>query len=101
MATNKIRVNTESLKQTQQSLQEKLKGIQTAIEKVSADIGVLNSKWSGDAHDAFVQSVESDIQFLTSVCEQIQGIIDYEGNAVKEYNKCEQQVADLIAQIRI
>ena len=101
MAVNKIRVNTERLKQTQQNLQEKLKGIQTAIEQVSVDMGVLNSKWSGEAHDAFVQSVENDIQFLTTVCEQLQGIIDYEGNAVNEYNKCEQQVADLIAQLRI
>lgn len=64
-------------------------------------MGTLNSMWSGEAHDAFIQSAESDIQFLTSVCDSIQGIINYEGNAVKEYNECEQRVADLIAQIRV
>ena len=101
MAANKIRVNTDSLKQTQQSLQERLKAIQKAMKQVSAAMGTLNSMWSGEAHDAFIQSAESDIQFLTSVCDSIQGIINYEGNAVKEYNECEQRVADLIAQIRV
>lgn len=101
MATNKIRVNTESLKQTQQNLQQKLKEIQNAMDQISNDMSTLNSMWTGEAHDAFVLSAESDMQFLLSICEQIQKIINYEGNAVKEYNKCEQQVADLISQIRI
>lgn len=101
MAVNKIRVNTDSLHQTQQNLQEKLKKIQKEIEQIATDMETLNAMWTGEAHDAFVQSAESDIQYLTSVCDQIQGIINYEGNAVKEYNRCEQQVSDLISRIRV
>lgn len=101
MAAAKIRVNTDSLSRTRQNLQEKLQKIQTEMEQISSDMNALNAVWSGEAHDAFVQSAESDIQYLKSVCDQIQDIINYEGNAVKEYNKCEQQVADLIARIRI
>lgn len=101
MAGNKIRVNTNSLDQTRKELEAKLKNIKNAMGQISDDMGTLNSMWSGDAHDAFVQSAESDIQFLTAVCDSIQSIINYESRAVTEYNKCEQQVADLIAQIRV
>lgn len=101
MAASQIRVNTDSLNRTRGGLQEKLAQIQKGIGQISEDMATLNSMWEGDAHEAFLQRVNEDIQFLNEGCEGIQKIIDYEGSAVTEYNKCEQQVADLISQIRI
>lgn len=101
MSANKIRVNTDSLNQTKRNLEEKLNSIRKAISDISEDMKTLNSMWMGEAHDAFVQNTDQDIQFLNNVCDGIQGIIDYEENAVTEYNKCEQQVAELIRQIQI
>lgn len=101
MAANKIKVNTGSLDQTRKELQAKLDKIKKDIEQISNDMNILNSSWEGDSHEAFQQRVVEDIQFLLGACDSIQGIIGYESNAVTEYNKCEQQVADLIAQIRI
>lgn len=101
MAVSKIRINTGSLDQTRRELQAKLDKIKKDIEQISDDMNTLNSMWTGDAHQAFQQSVTADIQFLEGACDGIQSIIRYESNAVTEYNKCEQQVADIIAQIRI
>lgn len=101
MAQNKIRVNTNSLDKTKQSLQEKLNNIKAAMEQIENDMTALNAMWSGEAHDAFVVSTDTDIQFLNNVCESIQNVIDYEETAVTEYNKCERQVADLIAKINV
>lgn len=101
MAASKIRVNTDSLDRTSKELQEKLNQIRKRMEQISDDMGTLNSMWEGDAHEAFQQRVTEDIQFLSEACDSMQGIINYESNAVTEYNKCEQQVSDLIAQIQI
>lgn len=101
MSANKIRVNTDSLNQTKKNLQEKLSSIRKAISDISEDMNTLNSMWMGEAHEAFVANTDTDIQFLNNVCDGIQGIINYEENAVTEYNKCEQQVAELIRQMQI
>lgn len=101
MAESKIRVNTNNLNQTRQELQSKLDKIRNDIEQISANMSRLNSMWEGDAHQAFQQNVTSDIEYLTGACDSLQGIINYESTAVTEYNKCEQQVSDLISQIRI
>jgi hypothetical protein len=57
--------------------------------------------WEGDAHQAFAQQVSQDIDLLNAACDCISGIIGYESNAVTEYNKCEQKVSELVAQIKI
>ena len=101
MAGEKIRVNTNSLDQTRQAMENRLNNIKKAIGKITEDMATLNSMWDGEAHTAFDNAIKVDIRFLESACESIQGIVRYEDNAVREYNKCEQQVADIIAQISI
>lgn len=101
MAANKIRINTNSLDKTRKELQAKLDKIRKDIDQINNDMGTLNSMWEGDAHQTFQQRVTEDLQFLSEACDGIQNIINYESNAVTEYNKCEQQVSDLVAQIRI
>ncbi|MCD8103783.1 MAG: WXG100 family type VII secretion target [Lachnospiraceae bacterium] len=101
MAVEKIRINTGSLSKTQKEVQAELDKIQSDMEKISDDMNTLNSMWTGDAHDAFVQSVSEDLSLLTEVCTVLQNIINYESSAVTEYDKCEQQVSEIIAQIRI
>ena len=101
MAADRIKVNTSSLNQTSRELQAKLDKIRKDIEHISGDMNTLNSMWEGDAHEAFSRQVSDDIGFLNSACENIQHIINFENSAVTEYNRCENQVSDLIAQIRI
>ena len=101
MAVSKIRVNTGSLDHTREEVQAKLNGIRKNADQISGDMDRLKSMWSGEAHQAFVEQVAADMEALRAACDSIQKIIQYENTAVTEYNKCEQQVADLIAQIKI
>lgn len=101
MGADKIRINTGSLNKTRKELQEKLNQAKKDIEQITADLNSLNAMWTGDAHTAFQRQTMADVQFLAGVCDGLQGIISYEGTAVTEYDKCEQEVADLIARIRI
>lgn len=98
---NTIKVSTESLNRTRKEVQDKLDRIRKGIDKISEDMGILNAMWEGDAHTAFAQSAAQDIQRLSVAGDGLQKIIDYEGNAVTEYQKCEGQVRELIDRIRI
>ncbi len=101
MAISKIRVDTGRLDQTRKELQAKLDKIRKDIDQIRDDMNTLNSMWAGDAHEAFETTVAEDISALGGMCDTLQEVINYESGAVTEYNKCEQQVADLITQIRV
>ena len=101
MAANKIRVNTNTLDHTRQTVQGRLNQMKRGLDQIIADMATMNSMWAGDAHDIFAVSIDEDIQYLQSACEGIQKVIEYESGAVTEYNKCEQQVSEIISQIRI
>ena len=97
----KIKVNTGSLDQTRKEIEGRLAQAKRSIEEIWQAMSALNSMWEGDAHAVFAKEVSEDIQQLQNMCDGIQEIIRYEGNAVTEYNKCEQQVGEIISQIRI
>lgn len=101
MAESKIRVNTDSLSRTRRELQEKLERIRENVKRITEDMGTLNAMWEGEAHEAFTQAAEADLQFLTEVCDALQRIVGFENTAVTEYDRCEQQVSEMIAAIRI
>ena len=101
MAASKIKVNTDRLNQTRNSVQTRLELIVKNIQQISENMNALNATWTGDAHETFEKSTTSDIQKLQDVCKGLEGIVKYENNAVKEYNRCEQQVSDIIRQIRV
>ena len=97
----KIKVNTGSLDQTRKEIEGRLNQTQKSIEEISQAMSALNSMWEGEAHTAFAKEIAEDIQQLQNMCDGVQDIIRYESNAVTEYNKCEQQVGEIISQIRI
>lgn len=97
----KIKVNTGSLDQTRKEIENRLAQVRKSIEQISQDMNMLNSMWTGEAHTVFVKEISEDIQQLQSACDGVQEIIRYESNAVTEYNRCEQQVGEIISQIRI
>ena len=98
---SKIRVNTGTLNQTRQTVQSRLSQIKKGMQQIEADMAALNAMWTGDAHNTFTASIATDLKYLQSACDGVQKVINYESNAVTEYNKCEQQVSEIISQIRI
>ena len=78
MAITKIKINTSTLKRDTDSISQSLNDIKKKI-----------------------QAMQDDITDLGLICDNIQSVIDYEKNAKKEYDACEQKVSDLIDSITI
>lgn len=101
MAISRIKVDTGRLDQTRRELQGKLDKIRRDIDQIRDDMNTLNAMWIGEAHEAYEMTTEEDIQTLCALCDAMESVIRFENSAVTEYNKCERQVAELIAKIRI
>ena len=98
---NKIRVNTGSLQRTQTDVEGRIRDIETKLEAMLGGVSRMNAMWSGEANTAFNQAFQDDINALKNLCGQLKKIAQYEGNARKEYDTCEQKVSQLINGINV
>ena len=98
---DKIRVNTGSLGRTQSNVTNIASGLEKELAAMQSSVARMNSMWSGEANQSFNQAFMDDINFLKSICSQIRKLAGYEGDARREYDSCEQKVAQLIAEIRV
>ena len=98
---DKIKVNTVSLNTTKTNVSSQIKQIRSQIQALRADIALLDTMWEGEAHNTFHREFISDVVKLENLCKSLDGIVSYEGNAVTEYNRCEQKVAELIGSIKV
>ena len=101
MAITKIKVNTNKLQKTATDMENALKHINKKSNQMQSDVKALNGMWEGDANQAFNQTFQDDITALQQVCDNIQKVINYENTAKKEYNSCEQKVAELVDKITV
>lgn len=98
---DKIKVNTGSLKTTKGNVSAQIEKIREQIRTMYGEISALNNMWEGPAHDTFDQTFRKDVAKLEALCTSLDGIVRYEENAITEYEKCEKNVASLIAQLKV
>lgn len=101
MAISKIKVNTVSLKNDTDLILKSLNDVKKKMQAMESDVSQLNGMWEGDANAAFNKAFQDDINALKQICDNIQGVIDYETNAKKEYDSCEQKVSGLIDSVSV
>lgn len=96
-----IKVHTQKLSDDSMTISGYLKDLALQKENLQSSIQALNQMWSGDAYDAFVKSVNTDIAALQTVIDNLTQVYTYEQKAKDAYEKCENQVAKLIDEISI
>lgn len=97
----KIKINTNTLKNDTASIQKYLKQVEKKIETMQTDVKAMNQMWSGDANKAFNKAFNDDIKVLLELCKALEGIATYETTARTEYDKCENKVSSLISSMSV
>jgi len=97
----KIKTDTVKLESTESSVREQISAIKKALTKLAGAVETLNAMWTGTANQAFNQTFQYDIQYLSAICDELEGIADFEKNAREKYVKCEQNVESMIDSISI
>lgn len=101
MAVSKIKINTASLKRDTDNIKKMLSDIEKKAIKMQTDVVQMNGMWEGEANMAFNKVFQDDITALRTVIKEVQGIVDYEENAKKEYDNCETRVSELVDSISV
>ncbi len=96
-----IEIDTAALNRDRQTIQSELEGIQTEINRLKDEMVNLGAMWEGPAHNAFMTQFYSDCEFVQEFGKEAQTYIETMGYAVREYQKCEGEVEQAIASIRI
>lgn len=100
MADN-IETNTGAMERDVNSLRDALELVRQDMKTMFDAVTELNSTWSGQANEAFNRQFGLDRELFTSMCGEVEGIIDSMENAKDAYNKCEAEVGQEIDRIRL
>ena len=89
------------LAQAVTSMEERLGDIDHIRQQIVNGFDTLGGMWEGRAHDTFQAQYQEDDQLLQMLCQDIRMILSDMASARREYDRCEEQVRDSIARIRI
>lgn len=96
-----IETNTVNLKSDVEKLNTQVQEAKKCMQGIIEDIKILKGGWQGAAEAAFEQQIVSDMEFLSEVIEEAAELASCMGYAAKEYIKCENDVSDAVALVRI
>lgn len=101
MAINKIAVNTNVLDQDIKKVDTELKKIRTELGKLDDEIKELDSMWDGQANKAFVKQYSSDYKAMIDLLDDLVKYSSTLITAKNTYNKCEQNVDEIVRSMDI
>lgn len=98
---NYIEIDTGVLQGDIGTMNSNVRELRQRISELEGEEAELSSMWIGAANAAFRKQFAVDMEFMKEVAETVDKLIACMEFAKKEYDKCENEVGDLIASIRI
>lgn len=96
-----LEIETQKLQTDIDSLRIHLNDMRKTGDNMMAGVNALSSMWEGEAKNAFVAQFQSDYEFLRSMEDIIEDLIQNLEEARQKYDICENNVASIINEIRI
>ena len=100
MASNKIKINTDSLNSDAQSVGDSIAKIRNVSARLRRELETLDSMWDGAASETFKSVYNSDLEFLDEVLKKLDSFNGFENSARSKYDDCEQKVRDVLSGIK-
>ena len=99
--SNLIKVSVPKMNGDCEKLQADFQKIPDVIHDLEDAIKRLGTCWEGPAWIAFQQQVQTDINNMYELCEDLKGYLQSMAEAEKKYGECEQKTYDVINRVRI
>lgn len=96
-----IEIDTGILQGDIGTMSANVQELRQRIQELQAEVTELSAMWSGRANAAFRQQFALDMEFMNEVADVLEKLISCMEFAKKEYDRCENDVEDLVASIRI
>ena len=101
MAISIIEQNTDRLSDDITRLETEKAALESAIEEMFDAVRNLETTWEGPAKQTFQQQFQSDYQTCREMQKTLETLIEKLRTARVEYDKCEDEVGDIVRSIRI
>lgn len=97
----RIEIETRSLGRDRETIQSHTEGLRNRIQSMAEQMESLCSMWEGPAKESFIAQFQSDYEFMQEFLKEMDKYVQAMNFAENEYDKCESDVAQVIAAIRI
>lgn len=101
MAITVIETNTSTMARDIESLENKLKQIESQMKKMFTSIEELDKMWDGPSNAEFNRQFQQDYRMCEEMCGILRELINSLRHAKSEYEKCERNVEGVIQALRI
>ncbi|MCR5526156.1 MAG: WXG100 family type VII secretion target [Lachnospiraceae bacterium] len=101
MASKEIANDLERFAADIEAYNTALSGAESEHDGVFSDINSLNSMWTGNAHDTFMNQFNADSDTMKEMLKLLKQFGTDLENAKKEYTQCEQSVEEIISAIKV
>lgn len=99
--SDKIRVNTNSLKGDSDNISLNIKNIKSSMNNLKNNLAKLDSMWDGPSSESFKNAFNRDVEALNTVIENLASVNSFEINSKSKYEACEQQVGSIVSGIKV
>lgn len=97
----KLKVNSKTLASEANSISELVKDAEKKLKTMYTQVRELDSKWEGPANESFTQSFNADYETFDAICKTVSSLASNMKKAAREYERCEDEIADGIKRLNI
>lgn len=96
-----IEIETRSLGQDRDNIQNQTEAVRGKLGQLQSSMENLFSMWEGPAKDAFMAQYSTDYEFMQDFLKEMEKYVQAMSYAQQEYDKCENDVAQIVGAIQI
>ena len=98
---HRIEIETRLLAQDKDTIQGEIQSLKTYMTQMREQMEQLSGMWEGPAKEAFMNQFWSDFDYIQSFLTEMDTYTEAMEYAQREYEKCENDVAQIIGAIQI
>lgn len=95
----KIKVNTDSMKQTELDFSEDIRKFKKYIDQIDQVVEEFHLIWEGDNHDTYVKNYNKNKKTLLDVYMSLKKFDEAFESAMKKYKKCGSEIYEYVRRL--
>nr|WP_317360761.1 WXG100 family type VII secretion target [uncultured Blautia sp.] len=96
-----IEVETRSLGQDRDNIQNQAEAVRGKLSQLLSSMENLSGMWEGPAKEVFMEQFYTDYEFMQEFLTEMDKYVQAMSYAQQEYDKCENDVAQIVGAIQI
>ncbi len=96
-----IQIDTDKLNSDAKEVKSHITSIRSQLKALKEQALLLDGMWSGPGSEAFKAAFHSDLAALETIIENLNHLNEYENDVLRRFQRCERNVKETIAEIRL